>query len=255
MKRMIINHIKQFSKKFDEKKIFFSEHHLSHAASAFFPSPFKDALILTADGVGEWATTSVSLGEQNKINFLKEIHFPSSIGLLYSAFTYFIGFKVNSGEYKLMGLAPYGNPKYAKRIKEYLVDIKDDGSFRLNQKYFDYSTGFRMTNKKFDNLFNHSPENTESQIKQFHMDLASSIQVVTEEIMIKILKNLKQEFSSKNLCLAGGVALNCVANGKIKKQGIFENIWIQPAAGDAGGSRLRLGILVYAPKQKKTNKK
>ena len=155
---------------------------------------------------------------KNKINFLKEIHFPSSIGLLYSAFTYFIGFKVNSGEYKLMGLAPYGNPKYAKRIKEYLVDIKDDGSFRLNQKYFDYSTGFRMTNKKFDNLFNHSPRKPESQIKQFHMDLASSIQVVTEEIMIKILKNLKQEFSSKNLCLAGGVALNCVANGKIKNK-------------------------------------
>ncbi len=236
MKRMLCNHLKEFSKNFNEKKILFSEHHLSHAASAFFPSPFEKALVLTADGVGEWTTTSVCIGNKNKINFLKEIHFPNSIGLLYSAFTYYIGFKVNSGEYKLMGLAPYGKPRFADKIKENLIDIKDDGSFRLNQDYFDYSTGFRMTNKKFDLLFNEIPRKPESKIKEFHKDIAASIQIVTEELMIKILKNLKKEYSYENLCLAGGVALNCVANGKIKKEKIFKNIWIQPAAGDAGGA-------------------
>ena len=236
MKKEIIENLKKFSAKFNEKNFFFSEHHLSHAASAFFPSPFKKALIFAADGVGEWATTSVAVGEMNNIKIKKEINYPNSLGLLYSAFTYYIGFKVNSGEYKLMGLAPYGKPIYADLIENKLVDIKEDGSFRLDQSYFDYSTGFKMTNEKFSKLFKKEARRSETKIQKFHMDIAASIQKVTEKIILKILKSLKQEFNLDNLCLAGGVALNCVANGLIQREKIFKNIWIQPAAGDAGGS-------------------
>ena len=220
-----------------KNKIFFTEHHLSHASSAYFPSPFDEAIVLTADGVGEWATTTVALGKKENLEIKKEIHFPHSLGLLYSAFTYYIGFKVNSGEYKLMGLAPYGAPLYVEKIKKNLIHIKEDGSFRLNQKYFNYATGLTMTNKKFSLLFGKQPRIPEREkIEQFHMDIASSIQNVTEEILLKICKSLRHEYKVKNLCLAGGVALNCVANGKILQEKIFENIWIQPAAGDAGGS-------------------
>ena len=237
-KKLLINLIKQHDKKFnDSKKIFFSEHHLSHAASAFYPSPFDKAIILTADGVGEWATTTVAIGDKNNLEIKKEIHFPHSLGLLYSAFTYYIGFKVNSGEYKLMGLAPYGNPKYVDKIEKNLVDIKEDGSFRLDQNFFNYSTGLTMTNKKFHNLFGQEPRDSrKDQITQFHMDIAASIQKVTEDIILKMCVSLRKEYNISNLCLAGGVALNCVANGKILKSKIFDNIWIQPAAGDAGGS-------------------
>ena len=219
-----------------DENIFFSDHHLSHAASAFFPSPFDEAIILTADGVGEWATTTVAVGKKNNLEIKKEIHFPHSLGLLYSAFTYYTGFKVNSGEYKLMGLAPYGTPIYIDKVKK-LIDIKNDGSFRLDQKYFNYATGLTMTNEKFNNLFGQKPRNPlNEKITQFHMDIAASIQQVTEEVMINLAKSIRNEYGIKNLCLAGGVALNCVANGKILKEKIFDNIWIQPAAGDAGGS-------------------
>ena len=236
-KKLLFNKLKEHDSKFNnENKIFFSEHHLSHAASAFFPSPFDEAVVLTADGVGEWATTTVAIGKGNELNIKKEIHFPHSLGLLYSAFTYYTGFKVNSGEYKLMGLAPYGNPIYEDKIKQ-LVDIKEDGTFRLDQNYFNYATGLTMTNDKFNKLFGQKPRDPQNQkITEFHMDIASSIQKVTEEIMIKLVKAIRKEYNIKNLCLAGGVALNCVANGKILKEKIFENIWIQPAAGDAGGS-------------------
>ena len=218
-----------------DKNIFFSDHHLSHASSAFFPSPFKEAVVLTADGVGEWATTTVAVGKDNDLKIKKEIHFPHSLGLLYSAFTYYAGFKVNSGEYKLMGLAPYGKPIYVDKVKQ-LVDIKLDGTFRLNQKYFNYATGLTMTNMKFHKLFGQNPRNPKKdKIAQFHMDIAASIQKVTEEIMIKLSRSIRKEYNIKNLCLAGGVALNCVANGKILDEKIFDNIWIQPAAGDAGG--------------------
>ena len=237
-KKMLFNLLKQHDETFnDQKKIFFSEHHLSHAASAFFPSPFEEAIVLTADGVGEWATTTVAIGKKNNLQIKKEIHFPHSIGLLYSAFTYYTGFKVNSGEYKLMGLAPYGEPKYIDLITNNLIHIKEDGSFRLNQDFFNYATGLTMTNSNFHNLFGQEPRNSKSdKITQFHMDIAASIQKVTEDLMIKICKSLRQEYKISNLCLAGGVALNCVANGKILKEKIFDNIWIQPAAGDAGGS-------------------
>ena len=219
-----------------DENIYFSDHHLSHAASAFFPSPFEEAIVLTADGVGEWATTTVAIGKGNKLDIKKEIHFPHSLGLLYSAFTYYTGFKVNSGEYKLMGLAPYGNPIYEDKINK-LVDIKDDGTFRLDQDYFNYATGLTMTSHKFHNLFGQKPRNPKHEkLTQFHMDIAASIQKVTEDIMIKLSKSIRKEYNIKNLCLAGGVALNCVANGKILKEKIFDNIWIQPAAGDAGGS-------------------
>jgi carbamoyltransferase len=237
-KRMLFNELKNHDKKFnDEKKIFFSAHHLSHAASAFFPSPFEDAIVLTADGVGEWATTTVAIGSGNNLEIKKEIHFPHSLGLLYSAFTYYTGFKVNSGEYKLMGLAPYGEAKYVDKILDMLIDIKDDGSFKLDQDYFNYATGLTMTNKKFHNLFGKEPRNSKvEKLTQFHMDIAASIQKVTEDLMIKLAVSLKKEFKLNNLCLAGGVALNCVANGKLLKEKIFENIWVQPAAGDAGGA-------------------
>ena len=236
-KNFLFTKLKEHDQKYkSDKNIFFSDHHLSHAASAFFPSPFKEAVVLTADGVGEWATTTVAVGKDNNLEIKKEIHFPHSLGLLYSAFTYYTGFKVNSGEYKLMGLAPYGNPIYESKIKE-LIDIKEDGSFRLNQEYFNYATGLTMTSKKFDDLFGQKPRNPKNEkITQFHMDIAASIQKITEVIMINLAKSIRQEFGISNLCMAGGVALNCVANGKIQKEKIFDNIWIQPAAGDAGGS-------------------
>ena len=236
-KNFLFKNLKQHDENFNNiNKIFFSNHHLSHAASAFFPSPFDEALVLTADGVGEWATTTVARGVGNKLEILKEIHFPHSLGLLYSAFTYYTGFKVNSGEYKLMGLAPYGRPKYVDKILK-IIDIKNDGTFRLDQKYFNYATGLTMTNDKFHNLFGQPPRKPDKdKLTQFHMDIASSIQKVTEDIMLKLVKGIKDEFNIDNLCLAGGVALNCVANGKILKEKIFKNIWVQPAAGDAGGS-------------------
>ena len=236
-KKLLFNELKKHDNNYkSDSNIFFSDHHLSHASSAFFPSPFDEAVVLTADGVGEWATTTVAIGKNNKLDIKKEIHFPHSLGLLYSAFTYYTGFKVNSGEYKLMGLAPYGSPIYEDKIKK-LIDIKDDGTFRLDQKYFNYATGLTMTNEKFHNLFGQKPRNSNNEkLTQFHMDIASSIQKVTEEIMIKLTKAIREEYNINNLCLAGGVALNCVANGKILKEKIFDNIWIQPAAGDAGGS-------------------
>ena len=217
-------------------KLLFGEHHQSHAASAFFPSPFREAVVLTMDGVGEWATTSVALGRDNRLDVIKEIHFPHSLGLLYSAFTYYTGFKVNSGEYKVMGLAPYGEPRYAQLILDHLIDVKDDGSFRLDQSYFDYCTGLTMTNGRFDELFGSPPRTSEETLEQRHMDLAASIQAVTEEIVLRLTRSLADETGMKNLCLAGGVALNCVANGKVLRDGRFDNIWIQPAAGDAGGA-------------------
>ncbi len=237
-KKIIFDELKKHDKNFkDKNKIYFSEHHLSHAASAFFPSPFEEAIVLTADGVGEWATTTVAIGKKNNLEIKKEILFPHSLGLLYSAFTYYTGFKVNSGEYKLMGLAPYGKPIYANKIKDNILDIKEDGSFRLNQKYFNYATGLTMTSEKFHNLFGQKPRDSKKeQLTQFHMNIAASIQEVTEDIMIKLVKSLREEFNIPNLCMAGGVALNCVANGKILKKKIFDNIWVQPAAGDAGGS-------------------
>ena len=236
-KNLLFNYLKQHDNDYKtDENIFFSDHHLSHAASAFFPSPFNEAVVLTADGVGEWATTTVAIGKGNKLEIKKEIHFPHSLGLLYSAFTYYTGFKVNSGEYKLMGLAPYGNPIYEDKIKQ-LIDIKDDGTFRLNQKYFNYATGLTMTNDNFHNLFGQKPRDPSNEkLTQFHMDIAASIQKITEDIMIQLSRSIRKEYGIKNLCLAGGVALNCVANGKILKQKIFDNIWIQPAAGDAGGS-------------------
>ena len=236
-KNFLFNKLKEHDKNYkSDQNIYFSDHHLSHAASAFFPSPFEEAVILTADGVGEWATTTVAIGKNNNLEVKKEIHFPHSLGLLYSAFTYYTGFKVNSGEYKLMGLAPYGKPIFEDKIKK-LIDIKEDGTFRLDQKYFNYATGLTMTNKKFNDLFGQKPRDPKNEkITQFHMDIAASIQKVTEEIMIDLAKSIRKEYDISNLCLAGGVALNCVANGKILKEKIFDNIWIQPAAGDAGGS-------------------
>ena len=236
-KNLLFTKLKEQDENYNsDKNIFFSDHHLSHAASAFFPSPLEEAVVLTADGVGEWATTTVAVGRGNKLEVKKELHFPHSLGLLYSAFTYYCGFKVNSGEYKLMGLAPYGNPIFEDKIKK-IIDIKEDGTFRLNQKYFNYATGLTMTNKNFHSLFGREPRNVNTEkITQFHMDIASSIQKVTEEIMIKLSKAIRKEYGIKNLCMAGGVALNCVANGKILQEEIFDNIWIQPAAGDAGGS-------------------
>ena len=236
-KKMLFDALKEQDNNFNDiKKINFSEHHLSHAASAFFSSPYEEAIILTLDGVGEWATTTVSLGKNNKINILKEIHFPHSLGLLYSAFTYFLGFKVNSGEYKVMGLAPYGEPSFKDIILDKLIDVKEDGSFRLNMDYFNYATGLTMTNSKFARLFNMKRREPENELSQIHMDMAASIQAATEEIVLKITRFLFKEFKLPNLCMAGGVALNCVANGKILKEGLFKNIWIQPASGDAGGA-------------------
>lgn len=230
------------------KRLLFSEHHFSHAASAFFPSPFEEAAILTMDGVGEWATTSLAIGKGSQLTVVKEIFFPHSIGLLYSAFTYYLGFKVNSGEYKLMGLAPYGEPIYAELIKEYLIDIKDDGSFHLDISYFNYCTGLTMTSQKFNTLFKGPPRKAESDLTQREMDIAASIQLVTEEIVIKLARNIAKTTGQRNLCLAGGVALNCVVNGKLIKEKIFDGIWIQPAAGDAGGAiGAALGVYYSMP--------
>ena len=217
-------------------KLLFAEHHQSHAASAFYPSPFDEAVVLTMDGVGEWATTSVAIGKGNRLDVIKELHFPHSLGLLYSAFTYYMGFKVNSGEYKVMGLAPYGEPRFKDTILKNLIDLKADGTFRLNQQYFDYCTGLCMTNKKFDALFEGQARTPDDLLTQKHMDLAASIQTVTEEIVLRLTRSLAKEIQIENLCLAGGVALNCVANGKILRDGAFKRVWIQPAAGDAGGA-------------------
>ena len=242
-KRIIKKNLETISlSKFDESKILFTEHHISHAASAFYPSPYKRSAILIMDAVGEWATTSISIGENNKIQMLSEINFPHSIGLLYSAFTYFLGFKVNSAEYKVMGLAPYGRPVFKKKILKNLIEIFDDGSFKINQKYFNYSTGFTMTNNNFNKLFKMDRRNENHSLNQKHMDLAASIQKVIEIIVLKIAKRAFDLTKCDNLCLAGGVALNCVANSKILKEKIFKNIWIQPASGDAGGS---IGAALY----------
>ena len=255
-KKYLFDKLKQHDDKFNHiNKIKFSEHHYSHAASAFFPSPFKDAVVLTLDGVGEWATTTVAVGKENELEILKEIHFPHSLGLLYSAFTYYTGFKVNSGEYKVMGLAPYGKPKYKDLIIKNLMDLKDDGTFKLDMKYFNYATGLTMTNKKFSKLFGHPVRDPKkNQLTDFHMDIAASIQAVTEEIVLRLTKNIAKEYNIKNLCLAGGVALNCVANGKIVEEKIFDDIWIQPAAGDAGGS-LGAALAYWYRELKKPRKK
>ncbi|MDH3640339.1 MAG: carbamoyltransferase [Gammaproteobacteria bacterium] len=227
-----------------DHRLLFAEHHQSHAASAFYPSPFESAAILTMDGVGEWTTTSLGHGADNKVEMLREIHFPHSLGLLYSAFTYYTGFRVNSGEYKVMGLAPYGEPKYSQLILDNVIDVKDDGSFRLDLSYFDYCTGLRMTNAKFDELFGTPPRNPETLLTQREMDLAASIQDVTEEVVLRLGRSIAKETGEKNLCLAGGVALNCVANGKLLREQCFENIWVQPAAGDAGGA-VGAALLAY----------
>ncbi len=237
-KKFLFDQLKRNDSNFNNiEKINFSEHHFSHAASAFYPSPFDEAVILTLDGVGEWATSTVAIGKENKISIIKEIYFPHSIGLLYSAFTYYTGFKVNSGEYKVMGLAPYGQPKYVDIILKELIDVKEDGSFRLNMKYFNFATGLTMTNERFSKLFGQKVRDPNKELlTQFHMDIASSIQAVIEKIILKIITSIQKETKINNLCLAGGVALNCVANGKILKKNIFKNLWIQPASGDAGGS-------------------
>ena len=237
-KSLIIKNLRDlWGKEIDwTERLMFSEHHLSHAASAFFPSPFNEAAVLTMDGVGEWSTTSLAIGHGNELSVHKEINFPHSLGLLYSAFTYYVGFKVNSGEYKLMGLAPYGEPKYSNLIKENLIDIKEDGSFALDLNFFNYCTGLTMTNEKFNILFGGVPRNPETEISQRDMDIAASIQKVTEEVLIKLVKGVAKTSGQKNLCLAGGVALNCVANGKLLREEIFEDIWVQPASGDAGGA-------------------
>jgi carbamoyltransferase len=219
-----------------EGKVLFTEHHESHAASAFFPSPFESAAVLTMDGVGEWATSSYGYGRGNELHLLKELHFPHSLGLLYSAFTYYTGFKVNSGEYKVMGLAPYGEPRYVKLILDELVDLREDGSLRLNMKYFDFAAGLTMTNRAFDHLFGGPPRKSETEVTQREMDLARSVQEVTEEAMLRMARHAHKETGERNLCLAGGVALNCVGNGRILREGPFEHVWVQPAAGDAGGS-------------------
>lgn len=224
-------------------EIIFPEHHESHAASAFFPSPYQEAAFLTIDGVGEWATTSYGIGKDNKIEIIADIRFPHSIGLLYSAFTYYLGFKVNSGEYKVMGLAPYGEPKYKKLILDKLIHLKDDGSFRMNMKYFNYCTGFTMTNRKFNELFGGPPRKPESRLTQHQMNLASSVQSVAENVILKMAKHIKKETGEKYLCLAGGVALNCVANSHLLRQGLYDDIWVQPAAGDSGGA---VGAALYA---------
>lgn len=237
LKDFLLKEIRKKHKAFKPEQLMFSEHHFSHAASAFYPSPFEEAVVLTLDGVGEWATTTVAIGRGSELEIRKEIHFPHSLGLLYSAFTYYTGFKVNSGEYKLMGLAPYGEPRYRDLILEHLIDLKADGSYRLDQSYFNYTTGLTMTNEKFAKLFGEPVRKPESDnLTQFHMDVAASIQAVTEEVVLRMTRSLAHEYGISNLCMAGGVALNCVANGKILRDGAFEHLWVQPAAGDAGGA-------------------
>ena len=237
LKSQLIKNLRKLDKEFDDERLLFGEHHFSHAASAFYPSPFEEAVVLTLDGVGEWATTTVSIGKGSKLEIVKEIHFPHSLGLLYSAFTYYTGFRVNSGEYKVMGLAPYGKPKYKALILDKLIDLKEDGTFRLDQSYFNYSIGLTMTNKKFSSLFGEPVRKPDSdKLTQFHMDIAASVQAVTEEVVLKMTRSLAKEYSIPNLCLAGGVSLNCVANGKVLRDKSFKEIWVQPAAGDAGGA-------------------
>ena len=243
-RRLLTSELLSLDPGFKPETLLFSEHHLSHAASAFFPSPFTEAVVLTLDGVGEWATSSVAIGRGNKLEVQKEIHFPHSLGLLYSAFTYYAGFKVNSGEYKVMGLAPYGEPRFVQKIFEHLVDLKPDGSFMLEQSYFDYCTGLTMTSNKFHALFGQPPRKSYEPITQFHMDIAASVQAVTEEVVCRMTRALAKEYGIENLCLAGGVALNCVANGKVLREERFKNIWIQPAAGDAGGA-LGAALVAY----------
>jgi carbamoyltransferase len=236
-KRLLRQELERFAPDFDwDQRLLFCEHHQSHAASAFFASPFEEAAVLTMDGVGEWATTSVGVGRANQLQMMKEIHFPHSLGLLYSAFTYYTGFKVNSGEYKVMGLAPYGEPRFVQTILDHLIDVKPDGSFRLDQRYFDYCTGLRMTNECFDALFGGPARHPDAPLTQRDMDLAASVQAVTEEIVSRLARSVAEETGARNLCLAGGVALNCVANGKILRERRFEGLWVQPAAGDAGGA-------------------
>jgi carbamoyltransferase len=235
-KSLLRKQLKEFDEQVGSDKLLFTEHHLSHAASAFFPSPFEKAVVLTMDGVGEWATTSAAIGEGNRLEIFQEIHFPHSLGLLYSALTYYTGFKVNSGEYKVMGLAPYGEPKYAKLILDHLVDLKPDGSFRFDMSYFDYCTGLTMTNERFAKLFGAPVRTPDKLLTPFHMDVAASIQAVLDEVVLRLTRSLAQKTGARNLCLAGGVALNCVANGKVLRDGKFDNVWIQPAAGDAGGA-------------------
>jgi carbamoyltransferase len=235
-KSLLRGELEKFCGDFDKSRLLFCEHHLSHAASAFYPSPFDSAAVLTMDGVGEWATTSAAMGNANRLEIFQEIHFPHSLGLLYSALTYYTGFKVNSGEYKVMGLAPYGEPKYVKLILDNLIDLKPDGSFRLDMSYFDYCTGFTMTNDRFAELFGAPVRNPDQLLTPFHMDVAASIQSVLDEAVLRLARSLAKQSGSRNLCLAGGVALNCVANGKVLRDGSFDNIWIQPAAGDAGGA-------------------
>jgi carbamoyltransferase len=237
LKDMLIKEIKKVDKNFDDNKLMFGEHHFSHAASAFYASPFEEAVVLTLDGVGEWATTTVAIGKGHELNIVKEIHFPHSLGLLYSAFTYYTGFRVNSGEYKVMGLAPYGEPKYKDLILDRLIDLKEDGSFRLDQSYFNYATGLTMVNQKFADLFGEPVRKPDTdKLTQFHMDIAASVQAVTEEVVLTMTRALANEYNIPNLCMAGGVALNCVANGKILRNKAFKEIWIQPASGDAGGA-------------------
>ena len=237
LKDMLVNEIKKVDKNFDSNKLMFGEHHFSHAASAFYASPFEEAVVLSLDGVGEWATTTVAIGKGHELNIVKEIHFPHSLGLLYSAFTYYTGFRVNSGEYKLMGLAPYGEPKYKELILDKLIDLKEDGSFRLDQSYFNFAIGLTMVNQKFSDLFGEPVREPDTEgLTHFHMDIAASVQAVTEEVVLTMTRSLAKEYSIPNLCMAGGVALNCVANGKILRDKAFKDVWIQPASGDAGGA-------------------
>ncbi len=244
-KQLLRDELRRHAPEFDwERRLLFAEHHQSHAASAFFPSPFEEAAVLTMDGVGEWATTSVAIGRGNRLEITKEIHFPHSLGLLYSAFTYYTGFKVNSGEYKVMGLAPYGEPKYAQKILDHLIDLKDDGSFRLDLSYFDYCTGLTMTNARFDALFGGPPRDPDKWLTQREMDIAASVQAVLEEAVLRMTRALARETGMRNLCLAGGCALNCVANGKVLRDGHFDDLWVQPAAGDAGGA-LGAALIAY----------
>src|SRR5438309_1827339 len=235
-KSLLRKKLNELDEEFDGARLLFTEHHLSHAASAFYPSPFQNAAVLTMDGVGEWTTTSAATGNGHELEIFQEIHFPHSLGLLYSALTYYTGFKVNSGEYKVMGLAPYGDPKYAQLILDHLIDLKPDGSFRLDMSYFDYCTGLTMTNERFAKLFGEPVRGPDKLLTSFHMDVAASIQSVLDEAVLRLTRSLARQTGSKNLCLAGGVALNCVANGKVLRDGHFDNIWIQPAAGDAGGA-------------------
>ena len=254
-KSLLRRELRKFYDGFDGTKLLFCEHHLSHAASAFYPSPFENAVVLTMDGVGEWATTSAGLGDGHHLEISREIHFPHSLGLLYSALTYYAGFKVNSGEYKVMGLAPYGQPKYTKLILDNLIDVKTDGSFRLNMSYFDYCTGLTMTNDRFAKLFGAPARGGDKLLTSFHMDVAASIQAVLDEVVLRITRSLATQTRSRNLCLAGGVALNCVANGKVLRDGKFESIWIQPAAGDAGGAlgAALAAVHIFKDRPRRTN--